>query len=647
MAEFRLRFEQDLHKPITVRHVPSMVFTGDSGSNVISVALYQDGAAYTPSGTVSCNVIRPDGVTITDTGYISGNEVVAVLPANALSLPGPIGVYIKLTSTTVFAGVFTVILSSTSSVVVASDVLTDIDALIAAVEAAVATIPPDYSDVIKALPAVTGYAYPYPATTWASNSSIDKDTGAVVTPDPDWSASDYIEIDPLYGSLKIVASGTSTGAYNAYYDESKTYISALTWGKNTTTILTPPANAKYIRLSKLDGTTLTVSLIPRDLKTWSLMSRQAVSTDLDDYELPGLYMLYSNIEYTHAPDGVTGGRSLLVFRYPAESYTLQILTCDYADNTKVFMRTRVSGTWNAWNQVYSAKDIQEGIKLYEITGKTVSESFTPDSHSAIGNNTGVNLRVMQYNVAHYNHDTATYIPNDKLFNLKKLLRKVNPDVIMTQEDQKYIDGSTKEANGYLYNPQYAYGSGEGDVVIHSKVQTSNNGVVLSSISRSIRYGVLSTNGKNVLLVSCHAPWAYGNYSGDSAEAKAARSTLYKELFQWCSGTISLPDYNSHNLTNAPNHSHVVIGMDANCVTSDDKAALQNAASVYGGYTLGNGGEMGWMYTCYDSYGLTSIDVIAVSNNVIINEFEVLNNWYPLLYSDHYPVIANLTLLEEQ
>lgn len=650
MAEFRLRFEQDLHKPITVRHDPSMVFTGDSGANAIAVALYQDGAAYTPSGTVSCNVIRPDGVTITDTGYVSGNEVVAVLPANALSIPGPIGVYIKLTSgsavATVFAGVFTVILSSTSSVVVASDVLTDIDALIAAVEAAVATIPPDYSDVIKALPAVTGYAYPFPATTWASSSSIDKDTGAVVTPDPNWSASDYIEIDPLYGSLKIVASGTSNGIYNAYYDESKTYISALTWGKNTTTILTPPANAKYIRLSKLDGTTLTVSLIPRNFKTWSLMSREPVSTDLNDFDLPGLYMLFASETYINSPDNTTTRRCLFVFRYPDEAYTAQLFLIYYDEHTRAYMRVRsgATPTWQDWHRIYDAEKLREGA----ISAKTVSEGFTPTPQSALGNNTGTNLRVMQYNVAHYNHDTATYLPNDKAFNFRKLLRATNPDILLLQEDNAWIDGpeptGTKSAKEYLYNPQYPYGTGDGDVTIRSKFQTTSNGVVKTSVDRSIRYGMLTIDEKTVLLVSCHAPWGYEGHDGESAEAKAARATYYQEVCKWCNGDISLPDYYTQTPTNAPEHTYVIIGMDANCVTANDKTALLNAASTYGGYTLSNGGELGWVYSCFDSYGLTSIDEIMVSPNIIINGFEVLGNWFNLLYSDHYPVVADLTLL---
>ncbi len=502
------------------------------------------------------------------------------------------------------------------------------------------------SAVEKALPAVTGYAYPFPATTWASSSSINQNTGEVVTPDPDWSASDYIEIDPLYGSLKIVASGTSTGIYNAYYDEGKNYISALTWSKNTTTILTPPANAKYIRLSKLDGTTLTVSLIPRDLKTWALMSREPVSTDFNDFDLPGLYMLFANETYINSPDNTTTRRCLFVFRYPDEDYTAQLFLNYYDEHTRAYMRVRsgATPTWQDWHLIYDAEKLREGA----ISAKTVSESFTPTPQSAHGNNTGTNLRIMQYNVAHYNHDTATYLPSDKAFNFRKLLRATNPDVLLLQEDNAWIDGpeptGTKSTKEYLYNPQYPYGTGDGDVTIRAKFQTTSNGVVKTSVDRSIRYGILTIDEKAVLLVSCHAPWGYEGHDGESAEAKAARATYYQEVCKWCAGGISLPDYYTQNPTSAPEHTYVIIGMDANCVTADDKTALLNAASTYGGYTLGNGGELGWVYSCFDSYGLTSIDEIMVSPNIIINGFEVLGNWFNLLYSDHYPVVADLTLL---
>lgn len=557
MAVFRWLFEQDITKPIKMRHDEGMTFTGDNDSYTIGVSLYNDGAAYSPSGSVSCNVIRSDGVTVSFLGTVEGNKAIATLPANCLSVPGPIGIYIKVTSgssvTTVFAGVYTVQATSTGSSVVPSETLTDIDALIAAVEAAVETIPPDYSDVINALPAVTGYVYPFPVLTWTTGTYVNKDTGEIGTDDTQWSACDYIPIDPAYGKIKIVSVGASPGIYNAYYNASKEYVGPLSWNSNTTTIIQPPLDAAYIRLSRRNDTTVTVSIVPITIK--------------------------------------------------------------------------------------------ELLRENSIEGKTVSETFTPAPQTAHGENTGENLRVMQYNISGYNHDSSVYLPDEKLYNLRKLLRTMNPDVIGLQEADEYIDsGDTRLAQEYVWNPQYPYGAGLGDVVICSKRQMHDTGIVKASTNKSIRYGVLTVGSCNVLILSHHCPWRYQGNDGESAASIAARNTQFIEAFRWAKGQITLNDYYSGSPVSAPEHSHVVLMFDANCATSTDKSNLQAAASTYG-YTLANGGEMGWIYSCLDAGTLYSIDIVAVSSNVIINGLEVLENWYPLLYSDHYPVIADLTLTE--
>lgn len=557
MAVFRWLFEQDITKPIKMRHDDGLTFTGDNDSYTIGVSLYNDGAPYSPSGSVSCNVIRADGVTVSFLGTVEGNKAIATLPANCLSVPGPIGIYIKLTSgssvTTVFAGVYTVQATSTGSSVVPSETLTDIDALIAAVEAAVETIPPDYSDVINALPAVTGYIYPFPVLTWTTGTYVNQNTGEIGTDDAQWSSCDFIPVDPAYGSLKIVAVGPSNGIYNAYYDANKNYLGPLTWNINTTTILSLPADAAYVRLSRRNDTTVTASIVPVTIK--------------------------------------------------------------------------------------------EVMRQNSIAGKTVSETFTPTAQTASGENTGENLRVMQYNIAGYTHDTSVYIPDKNLYNLRKLLRTVNPDVIGLQEEKDHIDSAgAKTSNEYVWFPQYPNAAGVADVVIRSKRQMHDMGVVVASTNQNIRYGVLTVGSYNVLILSHHCPWRYQGNDGESAASIAARNTQFIEAFRWAKGQITLNDYHTSEPREAPEHSHVVVMFDANCTTATDKANLQTAASTYG-YTLANGGEMGWIYSCLDAGVLYSIDIVAVSNNVIINGLEVLENWYPLLYSDHYPVIADLTLTE--
>ena len=117
-------FEQDVAQPIVVQHCEGVVFTADNNGNIIGVKLYKDGTAFNPSGTATCNVIRPDGVTVSFNGTVSGNMISATLPVTALAVPGVIGVVLQSISgsvvTTVFKGMFTCEMTTTETVVAPS-----------------------------------------------------------------------------------------------------------------------------------------------------------------------------------------------------------------------------------------------------------------------------------------------------------------------------------------------------------------------------------------------------------------------------------------------------------------------------------------------------------------------------------------------
>lgn len=117
-------FEQDIAQPIVVQHCEGVVFTADNNGNIIGVKLYKDGTVFNPSGTATCNVIRPDGVTVSFDGTVSGNAISATLPVTALAVPGVIGVVLQSISgsvvTTVFKGQFTCELTTTETVVAPS-----------------------------------------------------------------------------------------------------------------------------------------------------------------------------------------------------------------------------------------------------------------------------------------------------------------------------------------------------------------------------------------------------------------------------------------------------------------------------------------------------------------------------------------------
>ena len=155
MARIETWFNQELKKPVKVQYIDGNVFSADNQGNLIGVKVFDNGSPATLAGTVSGSVIRADGGTVAVSGSLYSNQAYIVLPAAAYAVPGPVSVIIKLTSdsvvTTLCAVVANVYLSSTDSVVDPGTIIPSISALIAAINEAVASIPPDYSGLVWAL----------------------------------------------------------------------------------------------------------------------------------------------------------------------------------------------------------------------------------------------------------------------------------------------------------------------------------------------------------------------------------------------------------------------------------------------------------------------------------------------------------------
>lgn len=156
MARIETWFNQDLQKPVKVQYLDGNVFSADNSGNLIGVKVFNNGLPASLSGIVSANIIRADGVTVSTTGSLSGNKASVILPQSAYIVPGPISVIIKLTEnsvvTTLCAVVSNVYMSETDSIVDPGTIIPSIEALIAAIEEAIASVPADYS----ALQAIVG-----------------------------------------------------------------------------------------------------------------------------------------------------------------------------------------------------------------------------------------------------------------------------------------------------------------------------------------------------------------------------------------------------------------------------------------------------------------------------------------------------------
>lgn len=152
---FQKVYTQDLAKPLEVRYGGGLMFTGDALADTITVNLMLNGEPYEAGGTVACKCIRADGATVSVVGSSSGNSISATLTAACYAVAGPLAVVMTVTedsvSTTVLKAVYMVDAGSTGTTIDPGTVITDIDSLIAAIEAAVDTIPASYSSLLATI----------------------------------------------------------------------------------------------------------------------------------------------------------------------------------------------------------------------------------------------------------------------------------------------------------------------------------------------------------------------------------------------------------------------------------------------------------------------------------------------------------------
>lgn len=155
MAQFEQWFAQDFTEKIEIRHCESVMFSGDDKGAVVGVRLFNGGAEYAGGGTVSGKVIRSDGAEVALTGTISGNAASVVLLESCLAVPGPIGVYIRLTAdsqkATVLSVIYTVQATSTGTIVDPGTIIPSVTDLIDDIEQAVSSIPADYTALLAAV----------------------------------------------------------------------------------------------------------------------------------------------------------------------------------------------------------------------------------------------------------------------------------------------------------------------------------------------------------------------------------------------------------------------------------------------------------------------------------------------------------------
>ena len=146
MANYEFSFVQDLRKPITVRHLPSMLFTDDNLSVKLSVQVRDNGEDVNiEDHAIEGTVLLPNGATepIRTNVSVEGNVASMVLTSGALCLPGRISAVLRgskivdgNTVTTTLLAVNATIIKTSSDTIYDPDMeVPNIDQLLALINA--------------------------------------------------------------------------------------------------------------------------------------------------------------------------------------------------------------------------------------------------------------------------------------------------------------------------------------------------------------------------------------------------------------------------------------------------------------------------------------------------------------------------------
>ncbi len=154
------------NRMVNIEDLRGMAFQAEDGGHTFEISGINDASeAVELSGTVAGVFMRPDGTDVALTGTASDGVVSVTLSDACYAVDGRFGLYIFVTSnskkTCVYACIGTVAQSSYGTV--AGDTPQNVVDLINAINAAVATIPADYSDLMAAIAPTYSDQSVYPA----------------------------------------------------------------------------------------------------------------------------------------------------------------------------------------------------------------------------------------------------------------------------------------------------------------------------------------------------------------------------------------------------------------------------------------------------------------------------------------------------
>ena len=243
----------NLNQPVAATFLHGNLFSQDNAGNTINVYVLDNGAPATIGGTVSANVIRSDGNTVAVSGAIDGNKAYVILPQACYAVPGRVEIIIKLTQnttiTTIAAIVANVYRSTTDTVVDPGTIIPSISSLIAQIEAAVDSIPVDYSGLLATIAADYSSSKTYPVVgMYAWQAGVLKRNIVPITTAETYTAAHWTNavIGDDLSALKSAFDINNYLTNNGIFEITQANLVSGVWGYTT-----PSANAKRLRTNML------------------------------------------------------------------------------------------------------------------------------------------------------------------------------------------------------------------------------------------------------------------------------------------------------------------------------------------------------------------------------------------------------------
>ena len=257
---YRVELSQGTPPVIPLRQI----YYGDVAANRVGAIVLRDGAPVTLSGTCSGTAILADGSTVAITGTVDGSQAYVQLPAACYSVPGQIQVYVKLSAdgvtTTLLAAVGTVRLTETDTVIDPGTIIPSVAALIDEIDAAVASIPPDYSDLVAQVDYITnktGLETDVTADITMTNGKYVAGSNGKLASNADYAYGNFYSVDGFdkikITMPKVTASSTSIGIAFYTAQSADNFVSGAYVTRNQAEMgwevreFDIPATAKYFR----------------------------------------------------------------------------------------------------------------------------------------------------------------------------------------------------------------------------------------------------------------------------------------------------------------------------------------------------------------------------------------------------------------